>query len=136
MNRYLLAAVLGAIAFLTLLGLGNSQEVLRRAGDASRNTISANPSSAAEGSNLTGIESAGENVLRQTSPEAIERLGTMADVPTTPAMNAGAQDTFDPADPNRTPPVPPNPNPEPAPQPAPPAVTPPPTDQEAIPALW
>jgi len=61
MNRYLLGFVLGAIAFLTLLGIGNSGEVLRRAGDASRESISANPTSAAETSNLTGIEGAGQN---------------------------------------------------------------------------
>lgn len=141
MNRYLLAVVLGAIAFLSLWGIGRGGDVLRRAGDASRTSISANPSSAAEGSNLAGIESAGENVMRQTSPEAMERLGTLADAPanTAPAtsnLNPGASDTFDPSNPNATPPVPPSTTPEPAPQPAPAPATPPPTDQEAIPALW
>jgi len=132
MNRYLLGFVLGAIAFLTLLGIGNSGEVLRRAGDASRESISANPTSAAETSNLTGIEGAGQNVLRQTSPEAIERsrnltTGTSQPTDGSPSSNAQTQS------PNGvTPPVPPSTTPPPTTQPAPL----PPTDQEAIPALW
>ncbi|NEQ43268.1 MAG: hypothetical protein F6K00_06795 [Leptolyngbya sp. SIOISBB] len=129
MNRYLLAAVLGAIAFLALLGIGNGRDLLQQ----SRNTISSTPSSAAEGTALTGIESAGQNVLRQTSPEAI---GILADgtTPPTPTLNPDATDNFNPADPNSTPPV--SPSPTPTPQPAPAPATPPPTDQEAIPALW
>ncbi len=128
MNRYLLAAVLGAIAFLTLLGIGNSRDLLQR----SRSTISSTPSSAAEGTALTGIASAGQNVLRQTSPEALERAGIISDNTTQPdpALNPDANDTVNPADPNATPPVAPSPTPAPAP------ATPPPTDQEAIPALW
>ncbi|WP_204137546.1 hypothetical protein [Halomicronema sp. CCY15110] len=128
MNRYVLAALLGAIAFLTLLGISNSQDMLR----GSRNSLSATPSSAAEGDNLSGIESAGQNVLRQTSPEAIERLPNLADgTPAQPALNPGATEPTSPTDPNATPPVPPSTTP---PTPAP--ETPPPTDQEAIPALW
>ena len=129
MNRYVLAAVLGAIAFLTLLGIGNSQDMLRR----SRNSLSATPSSAAESNNLTGIDSAGQNVLRQTSPEAIERLPNVADGTTPqPTLNPGATEPTSPTDPNATPPVPPSTAPPPTPAPE----TPPPTDQEAIPALW
>lgn len=128
-NRYLLAAVLGAIAFLALLGIGNGRDLLQQ----SRNTISSTPSSAAEGTALTGIESAGQNVLRQTSSEAIELAADMANGTTVePSMNTGSEDNFDPTNPNATPPVSPTPTPQPAPAPA----TPPPTDQEAIPALW
>lgn len=124
MNRYLLAAVLGAIAFLTLLGIGNGRDLFQ----SSRNTISSTPSSAAEETALTGIESAGQNVLRQTSPEAIERAAGMTTVQ--PAVNPGADTTTVPPAASSTPPV--SPEPAPAPQPA-PAPT---TDQEAIPALW
>jgi len=134
MNRYLLGFGLGAIAFLALLGIGNSGEVLRRAGDASRESISANPTSAAETSNLTGIEGAGQNVLRQTSPEAIERSRNLT------AGTSQPTDTFQPSNgqtqppANATPPVPPSTTPPATAQPAPAPV--PPTDQEAIPALW
>jgi hypothetical protein len=135
MNRYVLAAVLGAIAFLTLLGISNSQDMLR----SSRNSFSATPSSAAEGDNLSGIESAGQNVLRQTSPEAIERLPNLANgtngsngTAAQPNINSGATEQPSPTDPNATPPVPPSTTPPPTPAPE----TPPPTDQEAIPALW
>ena len=126
MNRYLLAAVLGAIAFLTLLGIGNSQDLLRR----SRSSISATPSSAATSDNLAGIDGAGQNVLRQTSPEAISILAD--GTPAQPTLNPGATDPNapTPTDPNATPPVPPSTTPPATPE------TPPPNDQEAIPALW
>lgn len=104
MNRYVLAAVLGAIAFLTLLGIGNSQDMLRR----SRSSLSANPSSAATGATQTGIAGAGQYVLRQTSPEAIERLPNVANGTTAqPNINPGATEPT-PTDPNATPPVPPS----------------------------
>ncbi|MEM9119586.1 MAG: hypothetical protein AAF827_04610 [Cyanobacteria bacterium P01_D01_bin.6] len=132
MNRYLLAALLGAIVFLTLVGLGNSRNLLQR----SSSTVSSTPLSAAEGVALTGIESAGQNVLRQTSSEALERADVISDntPPVEPTLNPDANDPFNPADPNATPPVAPNPTPPPQAAPAP--ATPPPTDQEAIPALW
>ncbi|MEM6520872.1 MAG: hypothetical protein AAF722_16245 [Cyanobacteria bacterium P01_C01_bin.70] len=121
MNRYLLGFILGAIAFLTLLGIGNSRQLFRRAGDASRESISATPT-AAEPLSQSGIESAGQNVLRQTSEEAIQRSQDL----TTNNQQPATQTTPTPA--ATTPPV--------APEPATPAPATPPTDQEAIPALW
>ncbi|MGD1860401.1 MAG: hypothetical protein ACFB0E_10570 [Leptolyngbyaceae cyanobacterium] len=123
MNRYLLFFILGAIAFLTLLGIGNSQQLFRRVGDASRESISATPT-AAQPLNQEGIESAGQNVLRQTSEEAI---GQVPSQPTTTSPT-----TVTPAQPEiaPTPPVAPVEPVAPVPE------TPPPSDQEAIPALW
>lgn len=141
MNRYLLSFVVGALALLAFLSVGNRRELLQRAGDASRESISANPSSAAETANLTGIESAGENVLRQTSPEAIERSPNLTETSSTSTTSPQFSDSTPPAatDPtqrptNATPPVPPSsvPPATPTPQPAPV----PPADQEPIPALW
>jgi len=140
MNRYLLSFVIGALALLAFFRMGDSGEVLRRAGDASRESISANPSSAAQTTNLTGIESAGENVLRQTSPEAIERSQTLTETAPTSSASPQFTDAATATDPtqrptNATPPVPPSSVPPPVtptPQPAPV----PPDNQEPIPALW
>lgn len=142
MNRYLLGFIIGAIAFLTLLGIGNSRDVLRRTGEATRDSVSANSSSAAETASGNGIESAGENVLRQTSPEAIERSRALTDATPTssttqPFNNQPQQPSTAQTPPpsNATPPVPPSTTP-PATTPTPLPAPAPETDQEPIPALW
>ncbi len=78
MNRYILGAILGLITVFTIYGLENSGDFFNRATQSSRDAISSIPTSAAEG---TGIESAGENVTRQTSEDA---LGQTTDLPTDP----------------------------------------------------
>jgi len=120
MSRYLFGALIAAIAFLTLYGLGNGDEVIDRANQgiqASRDAVQPSPAAAQE---LTGIEQAGRAVTRQTSAEGIglaaETVGTSDDDVT-----------------NEVPAAEPMPPPE-QPQPAP--TTPAPTTPEAIPALW
>ena len=127
MNRYLLGAILGLIAVSTLYGLDNTQNWFSR----SRESISASPSSAA--SDPSGINEAGDLVLRQTSQEAIDRArGLSAD-----SNQVSPDSTFiDPA------PIAPTSvsttqtvQSAPATQPVAPATV-PPANQEAIPALW
>lgn len=132
MNRYILGAILGLITVFTIYGLENSGELFQRTTQSATDTISATPSSAADSS---GIESAGQNVLRQTSPEGLEGV--------TSAPNDTGEFTQTPT---TVPPVSPNTG-TPAPQTVPPQTTIPPTqpttpatsstaNQDAIPALW
>ncbi|MGF1459304.1 MAG: hypothetical protein ACFBSG_09790 [Leptolyngbyaceae cyanobacterium] len=130
MNRYLLGLLLAGIAVMTALGIENSQDFLRQATDASRESISATPSSAAE---RTGIESAGQNVTRQTSDEGMARVDSAPNTVNSTTSSAQTTDTTRSAGSTETatPPVEPATASQPATIPATPA-----TDQEAIPALW
>lgn len=128
MNRYLMAAVLSLVALATAYGV-RTQDGFRSAVNDARRTVSSVPTSAAEGQ--TGIESAGQNVLRQTSEEGLQRLRdqpaavgqTTPMDPTPPATETDVETepaTFPDPD---IPAAPVTPQPQPA-------------DQDAIPALW
>ena len=118
MNRYL-------VALLALLGLVGLYSVINPP-DTSSSTANSDADPVVT-VDTTGLEGAGANVLRQTSPLGLERLAAIqvdgaASAPTTVESPEPA------AAPATTPPV----EPEPAPAPVIPETPP----QEPIPALW
>lgn len=121
MSRYLLGAFLGLIALFTIYGISNSP-FLRSQGErgirASRDAISATSASAED---LEPLERAGRNVVRQVSEEA-EAI-TQAQ----PTVIAQPQTTVTETEPAA---------PQPTPQPTQATQSAPPSNQEAIPALW
>ena len=131
MSRYLVGALLGLIAVLTLYGVGSSQNVWQQIGRgtrASRESISAIPASAANGA--PSIDQAGQNVVRQTSLDGIQQAQnttppetqTAQGQSTTPETSTAAEGTA--------------PQPQPASPAAATAPSTPQTNPDAIPALW
>ena len=119
MNRYL-------VALLALLGLVGLYSVINPP-DTSSSTANSDADPVVT-VDTTGLESAGANVLRQTSPLGLERLAAIqANGAAIAPANIESPET--PAAPATTPPV----EPEPAPAPEVIPETPP---QEPIPALW
>lgn len=118
MNRYL-------AALIVLLGLSTLYGVTNPPGFFSSETVDSVETPATPAAvttvNAVGLESAGNNVLRQTSPLGLERLAAI--------QNSGVQPV--PATTPTTTPVEPEPAPAPAPQ-----VIPENPPQEPIPALW
>lgn len=126
MNRYLVAALLGLVSMMAVYGIGRNRDVVQQVTDASRDAIQSTPTSAAEGA--AGIESAGQNVTRITSDEALGEIEITEDFVSEDFVQEA--EVVAPVEPV-----------EPAVEPAITPVTPvvpatPPADQEAIPALW
>lgn len=120
MSRYLLGAILALIGFMTLYGIGSSQETARRTTGASRDAVSVNSNNA---DTVASIEDAGRGVSRQftsdgrpiaSTPTTIQQDSTTADDAAVEPVSPGAETPTQ----NVTP------------------VTPAQTDREAIPALW
>lgn len=131
MNRYMLLvlAALGAIGLVTVYGVDQSRDAVQQVTDNSRAVVNSAQNNAAE--EPGSIEEAGQNVTRQTSEEGLARSRNL---PSAQGQNVQAE---------TTPPEPvvpeaevvfPEQNLE-AVQPVAP-VSPPPTDQDPIPALW
>lgn len=116
MSRYLLGGVLLAIVLGALIGIREGNGWINDGVSASRNAVSANPASA---SNLTPLESAGQNVQRQSQAG----IGNTPPPNTTPGATGDttpAEETNGATDPAATP------------TPATPATP----AQDPIPALW
>ncbi len=126
MNRYLLIALLTLLGISTVYGV-STRDGLREVANDARRTISSTPTNASE--ELSGIESAGQNVIRQTSEEGLRspRGAVRATGQTVPGTGVVPNDAPSVAEfPEQTlEPV----------QPVVPAET-RPNDQDAIPALW
>lgn len=119
MNRYLVA-LLALVGLSTLYGVINPPDFLSSTVESEATPTA---QSTATNVNVAGLEGAGENVLRQTSPFGLERLAAL--------QNSGSGTPIAPTAVQDPPPAEPEPAPAPAPQVIP--ETPP---QEPIPALW
>lgn len=114
MSRYLLGGVLLAIVLGALIGIREGNGWINNGVSASRNAVSANPAAA---SNLTPLESAGQNVQRQSEAGAVGNTTTPNTASEATGDTIPAEETNGETDPADTP------------TPATPA-------QDPIPALW
>lgn len=92
MNRYLLITLFALLGISTAYGV-STRSGLREFMDDARSPVSSTPTSASEG--RTGLESAGQNIIRQTSEEALDspRENVQAEGQTVPAAPTDAQVT-------------------------------------------
>ncbi|MBF2034568.1 MAG: hypothetical protein IGR92_03580 [Leptolyngbyaceae cyanobacterium T60_A2020_046] len=117
MIRYLVSAIVAAMAVMFLHSMGSSQGLVGQAERGAR-SVSANPAAA---SNLTPLEQAGQNVQRQSSATSDPTQVAPTDTDTSTDTADEAQSTQ--GNQNQQPPADPTP--------AAPA-----TPQAPIPALW
>lgn len=128
MNRYLLITLFALLGMSTVYGV-STRNGLRELVDDARRPVSSTPTNASEGA--AGLESAGQNIIRQTSEEALRspRGDVQAEGQTVPSPTDAQVTANDPPTAEF-----PEQNLE-AVQPVAPAET-QPSNPDAIPALW